>query len=76
MVKKIQNIDIKKTTTKNTILEVYQKFINIVLEVSRNTFAETIENLFNVCLITDNFPNNLNLQISIKFFQKKNCLNK
>ena len=49
MEKEIQNIDLKKATTKDTIPPK-------ILKVSCNTSAENLTNLFNECLITDNFP--------------------
>ena len=48
MKKEIQNIDLKKATTKNTIPPE-------ILKISCNTSAETLHNLFNECLITGNF---------------------
>ena len=52
MEKEILNNDLKKATTKNTILPK-------ILKISCNTSAETLHNLFNECLITGNFPYNL-----------------
>ena len=54
MEKEIQNIDLKKATTKNTIPPK-------TLKLSFNTSVETLHNLFNECLIAGNFPNNLEL---------------
>ena len=51
MEKEIQNIDLKKATTKNIIRPK-------ILKVSCNTSAETLHNLFNECLITGNSPDN------------------
>ena len=80
MEKEIQNIDLKKATTKNTIPPK-------LLKVSCNTSAETLQNFFNECLITDNFFDNLthaditpvfkkNVLPSIpKTFEKHKCSN-
>ena len=67
--KEIQNIDLKKVTTKNTIPPK-------ILKVSCNTSAKTLRNLFNECLITGNFPDNLKLADIIPVFKKKDRLNK
>ena len=45
-------------------------------KISRNTSAETLRNLFNECLITDNFPYNLKLAGITPVFKKKDPLNK
>ena len=66
--KEIKNIDLKKTTTKNTILPK-------ILKVSCNTSAENLQNLFNECLITGNLPNNLKLADITPIFKKKDPLN-
>ena len=69
MEKEIKNIDLKKATTKNTILPK-------ILKVSCNTSAENLQNLFNECLITGNLPNNLKLADITPIFKKKHPLNK
>ena len=69
MEKEIQNIDLKKATTKNTIPPE-------ILKMSCNTSPETLQNLFNECLITDNFPDNLKLADITPVFKKKDPLNK
>ena len=69
MEKEIQNIDLKKATTKNTIPPK-------ILKVSCNTSAETLHNLFNECLITGNFPDNLKLADITPVFKKKDPFNK
>ena len=69
MEKEIQNIDLKKATTKNTIPPK-------ILKTSCNTFTETLHNLFNECLITDNFPDNLKLTNITPVFKNKDPLNK
>ena len=69
MEKDIQNIDLNKATTKNTIPPK-------ILKVSSNTFAESLRNLFNECLITGNFPDNLKLADITPVFKKKDTLNK
>ena len=69
MEKEIQNIDLKKATNKNTIPP-------IILKISCNTSPETLQNLFNECLITDNFPDNLKLADITPVFKKKDPLNK
>ena len=69
MEKEIQNIDLKKATTKNTIpLK--------ILKISCNTCAETLDNLFNECLITGIFADNLKLADITPVFKKKDLLNK
>ena len=69
MGKEIQNFDLKKATTKNTIpLK--------ILKVSSDTSAETLHNLFSECLITDSFPDNLKLADITPVFKKKDPLNK
>ena len=67
--KEIQNIDLKKATTKNTIPPK-------TLKVSCNSSAETLQNLFNGCLITANFPDNVKLADTTPVFKKKDHLNK
>ena len=69
MEKEIQNFDLKKATSKNTIPPK-------ILKVSCNTSAETLHNLFNECLITSNFPDNLKLADITPVFKKKDPLNK
>ena len=69
MEKEIQNIDLKKEITKNTIPPK-------ILKVSCNTSAETSQNLFSECLITENFPDNLKLADITPLFIKKDSLNK
>ena len=64
MEKEIQNIDLKKANTKNTNPPK-------ILKVSCNTSAETEHNLFNECLITDNFSDNLKLADITPVFKKK-----
>ena len=65
MEKEIQNIDLKKATTKNTIPPK-------ILKISCNTSPETLQDLFNKCLITDN----LKLADITPVFKKKDPLNK
>ena len=60
----IQNIDLKKATTKNTITPKISK-------VSCNTSADTLQNLFNACLIAHNFPDNLKLKDLPQFLRRK-----
>ena len=50
----MQNIDLKKAVTKNTIPPK-------ILKVSCNTSAKNLQNLFNEYLIKGNFPDNLKL---------------
>ena len=69
MEKEIQDIDFKKATTKNIIP-------SKTLKISCNTSAETLQNLFNECLITGNFPDNLKLVDITPVFKKKDPLNK
>ena len=69
MEKEIQNIDLKKATTKNTIPPK-------MLKVSCNTFVETLHNLFYECLITGKFPDKLKLADITPVFKKKDPLNK
>ena len=69
MQKEIQNIDLKKAATKNSIPPT-------MLKVGYNTSAETLRNLFNECLITGNFPDNLKLADITPVFQKKDSVNK
>ena len=69
MEKEIQNIDLKKATTKNTIPPK-------TLKTSCKTSAEILHNLFNECLITGNFPDNLKLADITPVFKKKDPLNK
>ena len=69
MEKEIQNIDLKKVTTKNTVP-------SKILKVSCNISAETLHNLFNECRITGNFPDNLKLADITPVFKKKDPLNK
>ena len=54
MEKEIQNIDLRKSTTKNALPPK-------ILKISCNTSPKTLHNLFNECLITDNFLDNLKL---------------
>ena len=51
-------MDLKKAATKNQLPEHYPPKI---LKISFNTSAETFHNLFNKCLITSDFPDNLKL---------------
>ena len=77
MEKEIQNIDLKKATTMNTIA-------SKILKISCNTSEETLHNLFNhgivpcfnECLITGNFPDNLELADIPPVFKKKDPSNK
>ena len=69
MEKEVQNIDLKKVTTENTIPPK-------ILKVSCNTSEETLNNLFNECLITGSFPDNLKLAAITPVFKKKDPLNK
>ena len=69
MKKEIQNIDLKKAATKNTIPPK-------ILKVSCDTSGETLHNLLNECLITGNFPDNLKLADTTPVFKKKDPLNK
>ena len=69
MEKEIQNIDLKKATTKNTIPPK-------ILKISCNTYAETLRNLFIECQITGNFPDNLKLVDITPVFKKKDPINK
>ena len=64
MEKEIQIIDLKRTTTKNTIPPK-------VLKVSCNTSAETLQFLLNECLTTGNFPDNLKLVDISPVFKKE-----
>ena len=68
MEKEIQNVDLKKQTTKNTIP-------TRILKVSCNTSAESLQNLFNECLITDKFLDNLKPADITPVFEKKHPLN-
>ena len=65
----IQNIDLKKATTKNAVPPK-------ILKISCNTSTETSHNLFNECLITGNFSDNLKLVDITPVFKKKDSLNK
>ena len=65
----IQNIGLKKATTKNTIPPK-------ILKISFNTSTETVHNLFNECLITGNLPDNLKLADITPVFKKNDSLNK
>ena len=67
MEKEIQNIDLEKATTKNTTPP-------NILKVSCNIFTETLQNPFNDCLITGNFPDNVKLADINPVFQRKNTL--
>ena len=69
MEEEIQNIDLKKATTKNTTPPKISK-------MSCNTSAETLHNLFNEYLIIGNFPDNLKLADTTPAFKKKDSLNK
>ena len=69
MEKEIQNTDLKNATTKSTIPPK-------ILKVICNAFAETLQNLFNECLIKDDFPDNLKLADITPVFKKKDPLNK
>ena len=69
MEKEIQNIDLKKATTKNTIPPK-------ILKIICNTSAETFHNLFSQFLITGNFPDNLKIADITSVFKKKDPLNK
>ena len=64
MEEEIQNMDIKKATTKNTIP-------HKILKISCNNSVETVHNLFNECLITCYFPDNLKLADITPVFKKK-----
>ena len=67
--KEIQNIDLKKATTKNTIPPK-------ILKISCNTSAESLHNVFNECLITGSFPDNLEVADITPIFKKRDPLNK
>ena len=69
MEKEIQNIDLEKATTKNTIPPK-------LLKISCDTSAATLRNLFNECLIKGNFCDNLKLADVTSVFKKKDPLNK
>ena len=69
MEEEIQNIHLKKATTKNTTQPK-------ILKINCNTSAETLHNLFNECLTTGNFPDNLKLADITPVFKKKDPLNK
>ena len=69
MEKEIENIDLKNATTKNTVLPK-------ILKIGCNTSAETLHNLFNECLITSSFPDNLKLADITPVLKKKDPLNK
>ena len=71
MRREIKNIDFKttKATTKNTISPT-------IFKVRYNTSAEILRNLFNKCLITGNFPDNLKLAGITPVFNRKVPLNK
>ena len=69
MEKEFQNIDLKEATTKNTIPPK-------ILKVSCNASVETLQNLFNKCLITGNIPDYLKLANITPLFKKKDSLNK
>ena len=69
MEKEIQNIDLKKATTKNTIPPK-------ILKISCNTSVETLHNFFNECLITSNFPDDLKFANITPVFKKKDPLHK
>ena len=47
-----------------------------MLNISCNTSAETLQNLFNECLITSCFPDNLKFADITPVFKKKDPLNK
>ena len=64
MEEEIQNMDIKKATTKNTIT-------HKILKISCNSSVETLHNLFNEYLITCYFPDNLKLADITPVFKKK-----
>ena len=65
MEKEVQNVDLKNATIKNTIPPK-------ILKIS----CKILHNLFNECLITDNFPDNLKLLDITPVFKKKDPLNK
>ena len=71
MQREIKNIDFKttKATTKNNISPK-------IFKVRNNTGTETLQNLFNKCLTTGNFPDNLKLAGITQVFQRKVPLNK
>ena len=69
MEKEIQVIDLQKEATKNFIPPK-------ILKITCNASAEALYNLFNECLITGNFPDNLKLADITLFFKKKDPLNK
>ena len=75
MEKEIQSTDFKTATTKNTTPSETPP-LSKILEISRNTFAEFLYNLFNECLITGNVHDNLKLADIIPIFMKKDPLNK
>ena len=72
MEEKIQSIVLKRATTKNTILTIPSK----TLKVNCKNSPETLQDRFNECLITDNFPDNLKLADITTVFKKKDPLNK
>ena len=67
--KKFKIFILKKATTKNTIPPK-------ILKVSCDTTAETLQNLFNECLITDSIPDNLKFADITPVFKKKDPLDK
>ena len=75
MEKEIQSTDFKTATTKNTTPSETPP-LSKILEISRNTFAEFLYNLFNECLITGNVYDNLKLADITPIFMKKDPLNK
>ena len=64
---KVQNIDLKMAATKNAIA--HER-----LKLNCNIFVETLQNLFNECLRTGNFSDNLKLTDINPVFQKKEPL--
>ena len=66
-------MDLKKAATKNQLPEHYPPKI---LKISFNTSTETFHNLFNKCLITSDFPDNLKLVDVSPVLKEKDPLNK
>ena len=64
---KVQNIDPKMAATKNAIPPER-------LKLNCSTFVETLQNLFNKCLTTGNFSDNLKLAYINPVFEKKDPL--
>ena len=69
MEEEIQSIDLKKATTNNTVTPK-------ILKISCNTSVGILHNLFNECLITGSFLDNLKLADITPVFKKKDPSNK